>query len=76
LKNVKKSAVLKELLKNIDEKYADFNARLIPTLKRSRILGVRMPILRKIAKQKEREFREQNLKDLLEHNSTKGYKAI
>ena len=26
--------------------------------------------------QKEREFREQNLKDLLEHNSTKGYKAI
>lgn len=56
MKNVKKSAVLKELLENVDEKYADFNARLIPTLERSRILGVRMPILRKIAKQKEREL--------------------
>lgn len=56
MKNVKKSAVLKELLENVDEKYADFNARLIPTLERSRILGVRMPILRKMAKQKEREL--------------------
>ena len=26
--------------------------------------------------QKERDFKEQNLKDLLAHNSTKGYDAI
>ena len=26
--------------------------------------------------QKEHGFREQNLKDLLEHNSTKGYDAV
>ena len=26
--------------------------------------------------QKEHAFREQNLKDLLEHNSTKGYDAV
>ena len=39
-----------ELSRNIDRKYAIFQSRLIPTINKQRILGVRVPILRKIAK--------------------------
>lgn len=44
-----------ELLKNVDEKYADFSAKLSPNLKRSDFLGVRLPILRDIAKRVAKE---------------------
>lgn len=50
--------ILDDLLENRDEKYADFNARLIPTIERSKILGVRMPILRKITKSRYTELED------------------
>lgn len=42
--------IREELLKNQDIEYADFHSRLVPNLERERIIGVRIPILRKIAK--------------------------
>ena len=36
---------------NADEKYADFHSRLVPTIERERILGVRAPVMRKLAKE-------------------------
>ncbi len=41
--------VQKELFALADEKYRDFQAPLIPNLEKERILGVRIPILRKFA---------------------------
>lgn len=43
--------LVEELYKNQDVKYGDFNANLSPTLKREQFIGVRVPILRKIAKE-------------------------
>ena len=42
--------VVKILKANADEKYADFHSRLVPTIERERILGVRTPVMRKLAK--------------------------
>ena len=36
---------------NADEKYADFHSKLVPTIERKRILGVRTPVMRKLAKE-------------------------
>ena len=43
--------LLKTLFSYQDTKYADFHARLIPNVERERIIGVRIPHLRKIAKE-------------------------
>ena len=59
--------ILDDLLENRDEKYADFNARLIPTIERSKILGVRMPILRKITKSRYTELEENDFLKQLPH---------
>ena len=59
--------ILEDLLENRDEKYADFNARLIPNIERSRILGVRMPILRKIVKSNYTELEENGFLKELPH---------
>lgn len=59
--------ILDDLLENRDEKYADFNARLIPTIERSKILGVRMPILRKITKNRYTELEENDFLKQLPH---------
>lgn len=40
----------KMLFSNRDVKYRDFNSKLIPNIDKDKIVGVRMPILRKIAK--------------------------
>lgn len=37
------------LQEHIDEKYKDFTSKLIPTIDKNKILGVRIPILRKIS---------------------------
>ncbi|MCM1306884.1 MAG: DNA alkylation repair protein [Bacteroides sp.] len=42
--------VIEILRLNADEKYADFHSKLIPTVERERILGVRIPVMRKLAK--------------------------
>ncbi len=41
----------KELLKLSDEKYAEFQAKLTPTIEREKFIGVRVPVLRKFAKE-------------------------
>ena len=41
----------RELLKLQDEKYRDFNSKLIPALDRETMIGVRTPELRKLAKE-------------------------
>ncbi len=40
-----------ELIKNKDEKYKDFQKGLVPNVDESRIIGVRLPVIRKLAKQ-------------------------
>lgn len=42
--------VREELFKNRDTEYADFHSRLVPNIEREKIIGVRIPVLRKIAK--------------------------
>lgn len=42
--------VREELIKNQDIKYKEFQSKLIPTLDSDKIIGVRIPILRKIGK--------------------------
>lgn len=44
-------AVLQALMEKRDEKYAAFQRRLLPTLPPESIIGVRVPFLRKLAKQ-------------------------
>lgn len=51
-------SVREELFKNQDAEYADFHSRLVPNLPRERIIGVRIPVLRKIAKQAAKEDEE------------------
>ena len=43
--------IRRELFKNADEKFGDFQAKLMPTVAREKIIGVRTPILRKFAKE-------------------------
>ena len=43
--------VLKTLLELQDPQYADFQSKLIPTISRDQILGVKVPKLRKLAKE-------------------------
>lgn len=42
--------VREELFKNQDEKYGDFHSKLIPNIDRDKLIGVRLPNIRKIAK--------------------------
>lgn len=50
--------IKEELFNNKDEKYKDFNASLIPTINKDCIIGVRIPIIRKMAK---KYFKDQNI---------------
>ena len=43
--------ILKSLFESSDEKYADFQAKLTPTIERDKFIGVRVPDVRKIAKE-------------------------
>jgi len=43
--------ITKQLLSLQDQKYRDFHARLMPTVEKSRIIGVRTPVLRKFSKE-------------------------
>ena len=42
--------IQKDLYKMEDKKYCEFNSKLIPTVDKSRIIGIRIPCLRKYAK--------------------------
>ncbi len=43
--------ILERLFELQDSEYADFQAKLTPTIKRETIIGVRVPVLRKFAKE-------------------------
>lgn len=43
--------IIKQLFLEQDLEYRDFNSRIIPNIDKIRIIGVRMPIIRKIAKE-------------------------
>lgn len=43
--------ILERLFELQDSEYADFQAKLTPTIKREKIIGVRVPVLRKFAKE-------------------------
>ena len=40
----------KNLFSMADEKYKDFQSALIPTVEKEKIIGIRIPVLRKFAK--------------------------
>ncbi|MEG2003108.1 MAG: DNA alkylation repair protein [Clostridia bacterium] len=44
------TSIQSKLLKLLDIKYRDFHAKLIPTIDKNKIIGVRTPVLRKFAK--------------------------
>lgn len=60
------SPVTADLLALRDETYAEFHAGLIPDIPRERIIGIRMPVLRKYAKTlaKDRDAAQRFLADL------------
>ena len=43
--------IVKKLFDNRDLEYRDFHSRLIPNIDKERIIGVRTPVLRKLAKE-------------------------
>lgn len=50
-----RNEILAELFRNQDAAYRNFQAKLLPTLSPQTIIGVRTPVLRKLAKQLSRE---------------------
>ena len=56
--------IIKQLQSLQDLKYRDFQAKLIPTIDQSTIIGVRMPDLRKLAKKIDENEAKKFMKDL------------
>ena len=46
-----KNSLIKELFALQDKEYRDFTAKLIPNVDKEKIIGIRVPILRKFAKE-------------------------
>lgn len=64
------------LLELRDEKYRDFNASLVPNIDKSRIIGVRTPLLRKMASQLTGEEAEEFMSlehEYFEENNLHGF---
>ncbi len=53
--------MIEQLLQNQDKSYREFNAGLIPNISKEMMIGVRVPILRKLAKSLSKEEKEQFL---------------
>ena len=68
--NNKKEEIRKELINLADEKYRNFHSNLCPGVEN--ILGVKLPILRKIAKNLSKE----DYNDFLSNEDTKYYEEI
>lgn len=66
--------VREELFLNQDLKYKDFTKKLIPTVSEEKIIGVRIPILRKIAKKLTvEEFDWDYFEEIMLHGFLIGY---
>ena len=50
------NSIKEKLFELADESYRDFHAKLIPTVPKEKIIGVRIPLLRKFAKEIAREY--------------------
>lgn len=69
--------VRKELLDLSDGQYKDFNKKLIPTVDENRIIGVRIPDLRKIGKKlKNNNFEWYYYEEVMLHGFYIGYKKL
>ncbi|MCH5321262.1 MAG: DNA alkylation repair protein [Eubacterium sp.] len=64
--------VREELFKNQDLKYKAFHAKLVPNISPDKIIGVRVPVMRKIAKQAVRENAEV-LTEYYDERMVKGF---
>ena len=77
--------IREELLHLQDKKYRDFTSRLIPTLEKEKIIGVRMPDLRNLSKRIDANFflnniphkyQEENLLHAILLSEEKDYKIL
>lgn len=68
--NSKKEEIREELINLADEKYKKFHSNLCPGVEN--ILGVRLPILRKLSK----DLSKNNYKDYLDNDSVKYYEEV
>jgi len=69
--------IRKELFNNQDVAYRDFHSRLIPTVDKDRIVGVRIPTLRKIAKKLvDNDFRWTYYEEIMLHGFYIGYAKL
>lgn len=59
--------ILEELLKLKDEKYRDFTAKLNPTVSKETIIGIRLPILRELAKEYSKDSSSKDFLNNLPH---------
>ena len=53
--------ITQTLFENADESYKNFHQSIVPTLPKERMIGVRVPVLRKIAKQLKKDESSNNL---------------
>lgn len=67
-----KEDIRKRLLKESDEKYKKFSSALLPTTEQEKILGVRLPVLRKFA----REIYKNSGTVFLQENNLKYFEEI
>lgn len=67
-----KEDIRKRLLKESDEKYKKFSSALLPTTEQEKILGVRLPVLRKFA----REIYKNGGTVFLQENNLKYFEEI
>ena len=65
--------ITERLLALRDEKYAEFTARLIPTVDPSRIIGVRAPQLRQLANELRKMPEAENFLSILPHHYLEEY---
>ena len=59
--------IIEELLEQQDKEYRDFQRKLIPTVAPDRIIGVRTPVLRKMAKEMTKQEDTKDFLDTLPH---------
>lgn len=59
--------IREKLFENRDEKYRDFHSALMPTVDKERIIGVRVPALRKLAKELKAQYDISAFFDTLPH---------
>lgn len=69
--------IREELFNNQDTEYRDFHSRLIPTIEKDRIIGVRIPMLRKIGKKiKNNDFQWDYYEEVMLHGFYIGYAKL